>query len=168
MQTCPQSSDSLPPTAKTGFADTRGRLRKGLQIPKDGLTNWRTDRCTMDGRRVQCWSEYVLRCKKRTLKNPGEIFLKICLIFFEETNPVVQWKMDWICEYISGTGRQFWTKCLCSNICLDTSNCVFSKTIYGRRKNPVSYWRVGLSFRYHMWNLGETLYIMAMFNYFAI
>ena len=49
---------------------TRGRrLGKGLQIPMDGPTDWRTGRTDMtdwptDGRRVQYQSEYVLRCKK--------------------------------------------------------------------------------------------------------
>ena len=51
----------------------------------------RTDGMTNERKRVLYLSEYVLRFKKGTLKNPGEYFLKICQIFFEK-NPVAQWK----------------------------------------------------------------------------
>ena len=50
---------------------TRGRLRKGLQIPMDGLTYWPTD-----GRRIQYLSEYVLQCKNGTIKILGKLFFK--------------------------------------------------------------------------------------------
>ena len=65
----------------------------------------------MDGMRVQYSSEYILLCKKGTLKNQGEIFLKICQIIFEKN--VAKWK------WVGLNLRIFLTEWQCSNICLD-------------------------------------------------
>ena len=107
---------------------TRGRLRKGLQIPMDGLTDWQTERLkdwrtygltdwSTEGRRVKYLREYVLRCKRGTLKNPGEIFSKNLPNHFWKK--IVQWKRVGLnLRYNFGTGGIFWTKWQRSNICL--------------------------------------------------
>ena len=78
---------------------TRRRLRKGLQIPMDGLTDWQTDGLAdwrtdwlttdwpNDKRRVQYLSEYVFRCKKGTLKYLGKTCQKSAKPFLKK-NPV--------------------------------------------------------------------------------
>ena len=91
-----------------------------------GLTDWPTE-----GRLVQYLSEYVLWCKKGTLKNPGEIFLKISQIIFEK-NAVAEWKRiglnllyhfwNWMEYSVQNDNVQFFDYM--------NSNCVFSKTIW--------------------------------------
>ena len=58
-------------------------------------SDWRTDKLMNwhDGLTgVQYLSEYILRSKKGTLKNPGETFFKNLLNHFWRKNPVAQWK----------------------------------------------------------------------------
>jgi len=123
VRKCPKNKLRYP-FIKKNKPGTRVRLRKGLQITMDWLTDWRTDGMT-DWLMVQYLSEYVLRCKKGTLKNQGEIFSKksaksknwnvhlFCYMnsncvfskALEEKKTVAQWKgLDWIFNNISGTG----------------------------------------------------------------
>ena len=78
---------------KSGTHGRLRELRKGLQIPMDGLMDWQTDGLDgltdqpdrpMDGRRVQYLSEYVLRCKKGPLKIRGNIFKKSAKSFLKK------------------------------------------------------------------------------------
>ena len=57
---------------------TRGWLRKGLQIPMDGLTDWPTD-----GRQVQYLREYVFDAKKGPFKIWGKYFQKSAKSFLK-------------------------------------------------------------------------------------
>ena len=77
------------------FVSLKQARNPGTVEKRIANSDWRTDRLMNwhDGLTgVQYLSEYILRSKKGTLKNPGETFFKNLLNHFWRKNPVAQWK----------------------------------------------------------------------------
>ena len=115
-----------------------GRFRKGLQIPMTyGLTRWWAEEMTKVLAAGPMFIEYVLRCKKRNLKNPGK-FSKIRQTVFEkDRSPMEKGRIEFSL-WFHQPGWNSEQNGIVKIFFYINSNCVFSKISPVKASEPAS------------------------------